>query len=577
MANRVFLSPAAVVLLGSIVVTPQLFSQEAACLSPAVSDVSHDYLHPQYFVHVVEITGESNQRWPVYVARASAQGKDSVGPAFIEVDRNSVIRISFAREELLDVPNFRASLQIAASSAGQPLEVPGYAVVGKESPQNRVDIDGGGNLVRWTCAIERDLAEGGAFASAVEAHVRAIQHYRSELQRVRSLRQRADADLLQRRVTLNSLRQQPLLDSAGIAQREDEIRSAERQVDSLSAHIATLQDPVVPVFQPTATQRLAWLRLNSRLTQLSSSAESTTRDGLARVTSFSAPAISQIAGSIANVRLDTLAVVLADPQRVTESTLTGILRDAGIVTAQLAQLQSLTREYHLRREALPQANDPLMLERLMDTEINLASHDLSSGDRITLTFTNALEPNSGHNREMELLLRVRRFGWVSDVNDSFLFLRRQHANYDRTPSVVTKAAQSIPEGGELEVEVPAGVNYTLTPGASLTWTYFSRNRNSFWSWLRLGLGMQVSFPKFETVTYTISRAVGAPVEQVTITQESRSNSFDIAVGPLVTLFDNAVGFSTGRNLMAHDAPYYIGFSVSFVSLAKRAAQLLPSQ
>jgi hypothetical protein len=217
--------------------------------------------------------------------------------------------------------------------------------------------------------------------------------------------------------------------------------------------------------------------------------------------------------------------------------------------------------------------DPAMLGGLKDTEVLLSSIDVKPGDRLTLSFTNALAQD-GQNRRLDLPVRVSRFGWVREVNDSFLFLRRRGANYKRTPDRVTEVLGSIKSGEEVEIDIPVGVNYQLTPGASLTWSYNDRSYRRLWRWLRPSVGLQVALPRFETRTYTVSFPTGTATPS--IKEETRGNAFDIALGGLVTLFDNSVGVSVGRDMMVREKPHYFAFSVSFVSLAKRAAQLLPS-
>jgi hypothetical protein len=534
-----------------------------------------DILHPRYFVNVTEHTGERRIARPLLRALAGSPG-DTILSAVSTVDRNSIISISFPRNSLRYTPEFGANLAITAALNGQPIEVPGYSMVGEQAGEGAVTITPTGPVYRSMCALDVRIVSLRQASRLLRDSLSAA--LADQRQRVAGWRQLPDsisnldariAELTQQLTTVTQNERLELEQRKRVAESDRQAAlDARAKMDTAFAYRAVAL---------RESYRLALDGVRGELNGLLSGLPARGLEVLEHQESGAQQAIL------------AMRDVLSSPTLTSIGTIPTVGADGGAAASrELVNLESLVAtldrfdpevdRYASSLQAMNSSATVPQLSDLMDTQVDLGAIEAKPGDRFSLSFVNQY-PDSAQRRKFDLNLRVRRFGLVSDIDDSFIFLRRQRANYRRVPLAVTRDTATLAPGATRQIDVPVGVNYQLTPGAALTWSYLTRNRHSFWNWLRPGFGIQVSFPKFETATYTISRPPsgesGSP-NPVSITQETRSNNFDIATGGILTLFDNSIGISMGYDLMARDANSYVGFTVSFVSLAKKAAQLIPA-
>ncbi len=527
-----------------------------------------DILHPTYFVRVHELPGEGGARRSVFEAHSSPGAAGRTRPV-AEVDRNSTLQITFARGWMVHQPEFEAQLKIDGVLNGTPIQVPGYSVVGKQADSSVVSVRGARVMKALVCPTHSTL--DGVMRSLQEVDA-AIVRARQEAAQGQQATRRSLAQIQElewtRVETANSLiRAATKADSAVLEARLTDVDAElERQ------HRAAGYLKVVNRYSQTAipSLRTALANYQATLNTLTKPENAPLVHFVAQRTNRDGAQLIATANRLRSSGLDTLAT----PQEPLSTAALQRRHDTiEEVQAGVKEISEALKDYAAYLTRTGYEMDPAMLRGLKDTEVLLSALDVKPGDRLTLSFTNALGVD-GQNRRLDVPIRVARFGWVREVNDSFLFLRRRGANYKRTPNRVTELVSTIKPGEEREVDIPVGVNYQLTPGAALTWSYNDRSHNTVWRWLRPGVGLQVALPRFETRTYTVSFPTGTAAPS--IKEETRGNAFDIALGGLVTLFDNSVGISAGRDMMVRERPYYFAFSVSFVSLAKRAAQLLPS-
>ena len=189
---------------------------------------------------------------------------------------------------------------------------------------------------------------------------------------------------------------------------------------------------------------------------------------------------------------------------------------------------------------------------LKDTYLLVQETGAQPGDEITIIVSN-LSQEGDLPREFPLTMRVRQFGLVNHLSDSFLFISRQGI---RTPNA--------PAAGSADTSA-APYNYLPTPGITFGWTLYYRREwwgASAFRWLQPGFGLNVSFPRFgRTVLQTSSTSPGpATTTQTTI----QPDGFDLAVGAVITVFDGAIQLSWGRDLTTSNPHRYWAIGFSFI-------------
>lgn len=555
---------------------------EAGSCNQAIRTTYHDQLHPTYFVNVVEISEGDTLRYvhstsPVPrpadgIDGSLAQPMPAHRRSYTEVDDNSIIDITFDRRRMLDAPNFQANLKITGTLNGRPIEVPAYSLVGKEAGESEVKIGVFLDVFTAICSLETRRGAITAQWTQVDDAIRTAEDAylaRAAASKLAdTLRQlRGDTAILSSELTRATTAADSVRISTELASRLNEITQLQSSEQYLSGIVADYSPTVIPGLLTTFDY------FRTTLESLTRPENRATLELLARRTGRSASGLRLLAERVQAARLDTLTLV----SRVALSRADLVRRQQAIseVREGLGEIFHAVGAYlALLREANLQ-NDPALFENLRDTQLSLRTIDAKPGDRLVLNFENALAA-PGSNRALSLDVRVRRFGWVSDVSDSFIFLRRIGANYRRNPSRVAAAESEIAPGEERVIQVSEGYNFDLTPGVAYYWTHYSRDNARS---LMPSLGINVAFAKFHTKIYTLRRPAATendPNPEITRREESLSNTLDIGVGLYGGLYDGAIGVTVGRAITVERDPWYFGLNLSFLKLAKNAARLFPT-
>lgn len=216
--------------------------------------------------------------------------------------------------------------------------------------------------------------------------------------------------------------------------------------------------------------------------------------------------------------------------------------------------------------------DRALMVELRDAEILLSEIGAKSGDVVVLHVADSI-PDAGGVRQIDVRLHVREFGFVRRMNDALLFLNRRGVGSDVHDARIDAAIAEFVRTGRADPvqDIPLPVNFIPAPGGAMTWTLYQRSGdrwNSFLRWLTPGAGVNVSFTSFASQTVTFSKAdsAGAPPRQtVSVTQDKPQ----IAAGPVITFFDNAIELSLGWNLNVPQKRAYYAIGFSFMNVAKR--------
>ncbi|HYW14386.1 MAG TPA: hypothetical protein VE871_20640 [Longimicrobium sp.] len=542
---------------------------ERVCGPESLSVGASDQLHPSNFVSVHEITVQGDRRKVHLAALGNVQGHPDFGPhSQVRVDRNSTLEITFAREWMMGQPDFRGNIHVTGLLNGEPLPIPGYSEVGQQADTGVVDLESMRAMLGSFCTLgsmePRLSSELARVDSEVERTKQMItDEQRQQLNRVRSVRQEI-AELEELRAGADSA-EFPSLDRE-LGRRRRDLERVSRDPEYLS---------LLRTFTPQALPGLRVALEHGRPTfeSMSAARHRKTLNVVARRLRRD-PAVLAASSARLAQRVDSLSVLETLSAASSPETVERAAQLVETLQFDLHEVTAASRAYmHYLAEA-DLTRDPALLEQLKDSRVLLARHDVKPGDRVILTVLNQVEGQESSHRELDLDIRVDRFSWNSDVTDSFVFLRRLGADYDRVPESVMAVERSLAAAGteqDTTLRISQGVNFELVPGVAYTWSHHSRG---WWTWLYPSLGLNVSFPKFQTKTYRISRGAGADAE-VSRTEETEANNFDLALGGSVSVFNGAIGLTMGRVMTVEDDPFYYGVSLSFLSLAKNAAKLFP--
>jgi hypothetical protein len=539
------------------------------CRAADVSISDTDRLHPFNYVNLVEVT-RRGERFPIHLSDPDSVEKYSwFRPhSFVEVDRNSTLELSFSRRWIASQPDFQGKIHLTGTLNGEPLPIPGYSEVGERPDTGTVDLESTRAVITSFCTIHNSTETLQASITDVGMEIArtdslATMQQRTQFIRVTNL-ERDVANLEDELANADSADAEELNEDLRKLRRELERERADKNyVEYLAlftsgslVRVRTSLEQIAPVFETLTSKRNA-------------AAVDLVARRVGRDPRMLTAAASRLTTQLDSVRSLGVLSSSSDPaaRRRASELVIRLANDLKELTAVASEYLGYLQEADLNR-------DPALLEELKDSRILLRRHDAKRGDRIIITVLNRMADEDQAHRELDLDIRVDRFGWDSDVTDSFIFMRRLNADYESVPPSVTAVERSFAAGTaarDTTIKSEVGVNFELIPGASYTWSH--RSRRGF-TWLQPSFGVNVSFPKFQTKTYHITRPEGedATVSRV---EETTNNSFDLAIGGIVSVFDGTLGVTVGRAATVQRAPWYWGVSLSFLKLAKNAANVLP--
>ena len=550
----------------------------SSCLRPADEDAhSEDVYHPASFIEVSEVTRDRDVRELVRRELGVASQH--------EVDRRSMIAISFDRAWIARHPEFEAKIEITGSRNGTNIEVPAYSMVGEEQKVAVAGIRAGEEVISLLCELNAQGSLVPDVARQIDDWQTAITGYRTSVdqaaQQRRQTQQVLDAigdDLRTLRAdsqtASRSLANATAQDSVGLRLRADSINTLIRDLVRLQGSIQgeTGAEAIAKFSARILPGLLSELRLlSTALAPLADTANLALLTSIGSRVGRQATVLQQVAQNIRGPWLRELE--RSDSTALTPDGITLKMEAAHNIVSGLEELRKAGQQYLALMEADARVLSQDLAQSLKDTQLLLAENNAEAGDRFVIRFVN-MGADPTMMREYELDLRVDEFGLVRRVSDSFMFFARHGVNADTAR--LGQARTRVATTGRTEVvELPVDVTYEPAAGVTLGWTYNARRKSRGYApfgWLRPGLGLNVSFPKFQTKAVTISRPDPDNPAALDENTEIESNNLDLGVGLVLTLFDNSVFVSAGRNLSADHAQWYHAVGFSFVNLAQKVVQ-----
>jgi hypothetical protein len=566
--RRLLLSTA---MLSALMISHPLKAQPTDPCQAATHGVTDvDRLHPFNYVNLFEIT-RHGERFPIHISDPDTiRNYRRYKPhSYVEVDRNSTLELSFSRRWIASQPDFEGRIHVTGTLNGEPLPIPGYSEVGERADTGRVNLQSNRAVIASFCSLDRSTGALSAAVSEVAAQVRYADSIATTEQRQQFLR------VSEFESRIESLEEE--LADADSASKEELQAEIERLNEGLNdARNDQDYEAYLDLFTRVnlTTMRTSLEQVAPIFETLTDRSNAAAVDLMARRVGRN-PRMITTAASRLTAQLDSIRAL----GQISAASDRAARRRAGELVirlgADLKELVAVSEQYLQYLRQVDLSRDPALLEELKDSRILLSRHEVKRGDRVIITVLNRMsddEENHEH-RELDLDIRVDRFGWDSDVTDSFIFLRRLNAEYEALPPSVATTERAFALGTaerDTTIRIDVGVNFDLIPGASFLWSHRSRRE---WTWLKPSFGLNVSFPKFQTKSYHISRPEG---EDATVSriEETTSNTFDLAIGGVATLFDGSIGVTLGRVATVQRAPWYWGVSLSFLALAKNAAKVL---
>jgi hypothetical protein len=575
-----------------------------------------DVLDPRLFVNVVERVSRKPVRTVYSAVQARSLLRDHTwDPATAsesraqspersrEVSENSRLDVQFDRDWLrkCGAGRFAGALSMSAKvirgSKTQPIEVPGYSQIGKDSsPALVLRIDNGTDVASALTEISRLPVE---FASARTARVIAsardaknatlttqlnalsgqldsIERRRSEqasltvaLRRtadsLASDRARgADADSAQR----VRARTPAILDS--LARSVDYLTSLQARSEQIARELGDVRAQAARIVTTANAQTVDSVRADAEvLSAMAPDIAAAFRrlKAAANGNGYAlASALTQRSVAFTTEEADALlGMVSSLPASITAySKTTGAEHDAArmelgrTVARVLESLKALTLDPRELPQALPRLLE-VGITTLRDAEIVLPASGISSGDVLELTITNTTGKNDPA-RVLTVRVRARDFGSVVALRDAALLIRRLHA----TDAVVQREiAAALTADKTKPVTTQDPVNYQASPGAALQFAYVPREGRfvkSFVRWLQPSAGLLIAAPQFsETVTNLD--------ENEKLVTKANKRALDIGTGVIAGFFGDKISLSYGRVLTAPSKKSFYAVGFSFVSLA----------
>lgn len=485
--------------------------------------VLSDVTHPKFYVKVYEKSSGNKVHWIFEPAKprkrgaSETPGRESDSP--IEevdaiVDMDSRIYIEFRRDFIrCYADRFETDILVTASTKDGPVEVPGYAVVGEPFKKAPASVLTAEELVGLVIALDGFYKR--FTLEPCRAYPDPLARLSSPLQRgilrhvlpARSAIASAVVALLEqdRFLTILSRRggQSKTIIEGGLRRAREE-------------YLPALGQPITPperggddhqVVPPSDSEQAAL---------------AATR-GLLDVLRMSSQLLRGLRESACNLT--------ASPSKQLKKACEKY-RDAVVAQREGASVRlPPSAEYHALDRAVKDMLVVDLLDMVRDTDILVSATKIAEGEELEITV------EAGTEKEAARVLRIRvtaeELGVVRRITDSALFLKRFVDRED--------------QDGDDDVAL------TPTPGVTLGWTYRAR-RGALLRFLNPGVGINVSFPAF------------APTAQQTDPGASDAESgsrLHVAVGGVVSLFDNAVMVTYGWSLTARQNRTYWGLGFSF--------------
>jgi hypothetical protein len=601
-----------------LLILPGTAIAQARATVPITDASLYDALHPKYFVSVFETPParvNKHDSLSVYASVPSGRGGRSIVEIVdAEVDLASRVHVAFDRPYLLDHRDrFDGDISVTGTithgETTRPIEIPGYSMIGQAKQAVSVQIHSANRLLNM-------LKELGQSSRRVTDLLRSSRSTPSG---------KAVSDTAYQRVstTFDSLQGQlRKLD----VQRDGEYLAAVTDRSSALAAASNKEDSTAAIDRfDQASQRILYkyeplyLSIRHMMEQIADTQDSLLagnkplRDAVTIVdvshlldyrSQMEVP-LREVADTLNRTLIDVLAQNIGRDPTVLTSSASDALRlwlpllDSlnrllpGLKSKPDSAALVLNREYDVVSQLqdilvtfadVVNKTDPRVMDSvtvalardfigyLKDTEFLVSQTGAEDGDQIIVVISNNAA-NASARRDLTIRMQVRRFGFTRRVTDSFLLVKRIGVSSSDSTSqpASTQAASS---------EKPTSVNFQPVPGVTLGWTYFPARRVGFKGTisrvlraLHPGIGVNVSFPRFgSTITTFAPTDPNNPNSEPTAVVTQSANRIDVSVGPIVSVFDNAIQLSYGWDLTVSGKRAYWALGFSFVKFLQGAAE-----
>lgn len=485
----------------------------------------YDRNNPKYFTIVEEIEDKAKnvnkiltyKNWP---SVANTEIFDIVNP---EVDLNSNIRITFDRERFSD-DTIDAEIMIRGyidtKKGTRSLEIPNYSIVGEESKEMPAKIYSVNEFFNIWVPAKRDL---DVIWNIINIHL-------------------VDIDSLYEREYGVKIR----YFENGYEYIDDGYRMSPNYIEKMKERdVKKLREILLGKSNS----------IEFALKKLTEEKNDFQLNLLADLMQWSPEYLRYEANEIINKRLPFLRT-----EKITDNTKDSIYYETYKIIETVYSI-SLIDVSESSREKVKNG----FIKNLKDTEFHIASTGAKSGDVITLILANG-KPGSDGYREHRVRLHVRDFGFSLKTSDTLLMIKRLNVSSTRDDELIG----SIPVGSADSKEVPLDYNYVPTAGVTFGGTYYARRSKccGIPAFIKPGLGINVSFPRFGSKIASYSAiAVNDTTIERSISIDESSNTVDLAIGLALTLFDNTIILTYGRNFTAEEEQVYWGVGFNFLKIA----------
>lgn len=576
-----FLTDASKLLLATavfLVGTPDLASSQCR-VDPDDDGITSsdliDRFHPRHFVRVTEVTHD-RRRIPVLVQKSASRDVE-LSPVH-EVDRRSNLHISFDREWMAQQESFDANILLTGrlfhDDKEQDLQIPGYHQIGTQSDTNSVAVASSDEM----CFLLNELTlPTGVLARTISSLAAS--------QRMASIADRELGNLLDLQRVLRT-------EVARLAAPSD----SSNQYRAIAHYTVTdsqqvVQDRLAQVTRALEQHPQAQQYANAAAADLRSTSDQL-RSALGRLASPQNTkvlrSIGRVSGRdpqwVANTALWVAQRIkaLSEAPDLNAGTPSDQIRARYILLGEVKQGLEEVRSFSI--SALPAVAETsrvnlLLLGDLKDADLLLANTVATAGDEIALTVHNFRNEPS-RSRSVDMRLHVREFGWVRKISDSYMFFYR--AGLDEAYRAA-RAADSVEvdnrartTGEQAEFTRVTPMNFEPALGVTLGWTYYHRDRGSRTArmvrWLEPGLGMNVSFPRFASRRFTVTRSDTNPTTPLQRKVTEEKQQIGLSSGIILSAFDGALQYSYGYSLVTQNKRRYHSVGFSFFEVAKRLAE-----
>jgi hypothetical protein len=576
------------ILLTALGAPTALLSQR--CAPAADSDV----YHPKSFVRIIEVDRDQNAHLLFGPPLLAAHDSRRLQRSHREVDRKSRIYIQYDRQRLSCLDGVQVAIEghVKGDKSLRSVEIPGYSVVGEKSTAAVISFVGPLQLSAIGAELRRswDATQHSVDSIFAAASGASRAEYTAAFERVR----RADSALAAARIDSAAA----ATSARAVAQDSQLVRndSVQRVVASnRQRYEAAVRDAA----REAATARTELEKLDRQPTNGPPRTAAASAAGRVIAADYdSRDIVEKFGDSVGEALVVPVAAVLNRAPDLIERSISRTVRDYQELDSALAKndpagspaLLALIQD--LRRGVTGIVNDFQLaaqdpggfkvasLAPLRDADFSVQQSGAQIGEQIIVTLTTI---HGRDKRSTDVIIEVNELGVVGRVGDSFLFIKRRGIEKDLAEKSVNdwlgQFRAATPLGRAImpsQVDVPSEENFGATPGVNFGWVYLPRDEDSKWKGamraLKVGWGVNASFPSFTTRHYTIKAPTDSATQPTLGTPTIDKQNLGLSAGLYSSVFDGAMAITYGWNLTVSSKRQYWGLGLSFIGLAKQGRE-----